>query len=80
VRRKRRKTKHVDYGELYNILRKEPLNYAKIREVTGVSNSGIMQIIDVLTLRYPLYQVRKGVYGLLKDEDDDEKTGEENPG
>jgi hypothetical protein len=77
VRVKRRKKRGVDYGELYNILLSEPLDYAKIRAVTGVRNSGIMQIIDTLTLRYPLYQIRKGVYGLLKDGDDDEKTGEE---
>jgi hypothetical protein len=76
--RGRRKTKSVEYGELYNILLREPLDRAKIREVTGVSNSGIMQIIDTLTLRYPLYQIRKGVYGLLKDGEDDEKTGGEN--
>jgi hypothetical protein len=75
LRIKRRKKKWVDYDELYNILRREPLDYAKIRAVTGVSNSGIMQIIDTLTLRYPLYQIRKGVYGLLKDGDDDEKSG-----
>jgi hypothetical protein len=77
MRKKRRKKKTVQYGKLYNILLREPLDYAKIRAVTGVSNSGIMQIIDTLTLRYPLYQISKGVYGLLKDDDDDEKTGEE---
>jgi hypothetical protein len=76
VRKKPRKKRGADYGELYNILLREPLDYAKIRAVTGVSSSGIMQIIDTLTLRYPLYQIRKGVYGLLKDDDDDEKTGE----
>jgi hypothetical protein len=59
------------------MLQREPLDYAKIRAATGVKNSGIMQIVDTLSLRYPLYQIRKGVYGLLKDEDDDEKTGEE---
>jgi hypothetical protein len=78
VRKKRRKIRESDYDELYNILRREPLNYAKIRDVTGVSNSGIMQIIDTLTLRYPLYQIRRGVYGLLKDENYDKKPGEEN--
>jgi hypothetical protein len=82
VRKKRRKSKHVDYGALYDMLCGGPLNYAKIREVTGVSNSGIMQIIDGLSLRYPLYQIRKGVYGLLKDDDDDDgkKAGEEGAG
>ena len=36
-----------------------------------------MHVIDTLSLMYPLYQKRKGVYGLLKDEDDDEKAGED---
>jgi hypothetical protein len=39
-----------------------------------------MQVIDALTLRYPLYQIRKGVYGLLRGEGYDEKTGEESGG
>jgi hypothetical protein len=75
---RRRKKKHVDYEKLYNILRREPLNYAKIRELTGVSNASIGQIIDGLTFRYPLYQIRKGVYGLLKENGYDKKAGEEN--
>jgi hypothetical protein len=58
------------------MLLRGPLDYAKIRAVTGVRNSGIMQIIDTLSLRHPLYQIRKGVYGLLKDGGDDEKSGE----
>jgi hypothetical protein len=76
--RRRRKKRRVDYEKLYNILLSKPLDYAAIREVTGVPNSGIGAIIDTLTVRYPLYQIRKGVYGLLKDEGDGEKTGEEN--
>jgi hypothetical protein len=71
----------VSYDELYNILLSKPLDYATIRKVTGVPNSGIMAIIDTLSIRYPLYQIRKGVYGLLKDEKDEtdsEKTGKEN--
>jgi hypothetical protein len=77
--KRRRKKRWVDYEKLYNILLSEPLDYAKIRAVTGVPNSGIGQIIDVLTVRYPLYQIRKGVYGLLKnsEEEDDETSNEE---
>jgi hypothetical protein len=55
----------VDYEKLYELLKKEPLTYAKIREATGAPNSAIMNIIDTLTLRYPLYCPRKGVYALL---------------
>jgi hypothetical protein len=71
----RRKKRHIDYEKLYNILLSEPLDYAKIRGVTGVANSGINQVIDSLSLRYPLYQIRNGVYGILKDGDEGE-TGE----
>jgi hypothetical protein len=82
---RRRKRKKVNYEKLYNILQTEPLDYAKIRAVTGVSNASIGAVIDCLSLRYPLYQISKGVYGLLKDEEDGktdseinrEKTGEE---
>lgn len=66
--------KKVDYEELYNILKREPLNYAKIRAATGATNVKIQRIINALSLRYPLYQIRKGVYGLLKDEGDDKET------
>ncbi|MDR1507826.1 MAG: hypothetical protein LBI67_12060 [Treponema sp.] len=69
----------IDYERLHNILLREPLDYAKIRKVTGLPNSRISQVIDNLTFRYPLYQVRKGVFGLLKDKDDDEKSGKAGP-
>ena len=80
MKKRQFKKKQDMYGELYNILLREPLDYAKIRAATGASNNKIQRIIDTLSLRYPLYQIRKGVYGLLKDEGDDEKTGSEKTG
>ena len=64
------------YEKLYDILQREPLDYAKIRAATGASNVEIQRIIDALSIRYPLCRIRKGVYGLLKDGDDGERTGE----
>jgi hypothetical protein len=57
----------VDYDRLHALLLAGPLDYAAIRKATGLPNSGIVTVIDNLTLRYPLYRIRKGVYGLLED-------------
>jgi hypothetical protein len=78
-----RKKNHVDYKKLHEALKTGPLTYARIREITGLRNSSIMHVIDTLSLMYPLYQVRKGVYGLLKDDEDGEESdngGPENQG
>jgi hypothetical protein len=61
-----KKKKKIADEKLYEILKKEPLTCAKIRAVTGAKGCGIMQIIDTLSLRYPVYQKRRGVYALLE--------------
>jgi hypothetical protein len=65
--KERMKKDNINYDELYKILLREPLDYKKIKAATGVSGGKARQIIDTLSLRYPLYQISRGVYGLLKE-------------
>ncbi|MBO7731546.1 MAG: hypothetical protein J6S67_03315 [Methanobrevibacter sp.] len=59
----------VDYELLYEELKKAPLTFSQIKALSGVAHSGVSQIITTLSLHYPVYEVRRGVYKLYGDDD-----------
>lgn len=65
----KKKRKVVDYEKLYEVLSQGPITFKKIQEVAGVSKNSVAQIITTLSLRYPLYEVKRGVYKLYSDEE-----------
>ena len=56
----------VDYARLYGILEKQPLTYDIIKDVTGLNDSGVAQVITTLSLEYPVWNPAKGIYELLR--------------
>lgn len=67
--KKVRKRKYVDYEQLYQMLLKGPVTFKQIEEVTGVSHCGVAQVITTLTLKYPIWSPKRGVYKLCEDTD-----------
>lgn len=65
----KKKRKAVDYEELYNLLLQGPLTFRQIEEVTGVSHCGVAQVITTLSLRYPIWSPKRGVYKLCESSD-----------
>jgi hypothetical protein len=62
----RRKRRPVPYDRLYKILLEGPLTRKDIMTITGLGETAVSQIIDTLSLRYPVWSPRRGVYELLK--------------
>lgn len=65
----KKKRKPVDYDMLYELLLAGPLTFRQIEEVTGVSHCGVAQVITTLSLRYPIWSPKRGVYKLCEDSD-----------
>ena len=61
----------VDYDYLYQKLLEGPLRSKDIEEITGVSHSGVFQIITTLSINYPIWSPSRGVYKLIEDSDYD---------
>jgi hypothetical protein len=57
----------INYGALYELLRKRPVTYRDIMRITGRMKTAVPGIITTLSLKYPLYQVSRGVYALNPD-------------
>jgi hypothetical protein len=57
----------INYGALYDLLRKRPITYRDIMRLTGREKTAVPGIITTLSLKYPLYQVSRGVYALNPD-------------
>lgn len=62
----RRKT---DYGAIVKALQKGPLTFTQIEQIAGCARSGVSQIITTLSLHYPIYEAKRGVYKLYGDDD-----------
>jgi hypothetical protein len=67
--RSRKKRQPVDYDMLYQRLLQGPLTFADIEKLTGVPHCSVAQIITTLSLNYPLWSPKRGVYKLISDED-----------
>lgn len=65
----KRTRKPVDYDKLYELFVRGPVRFRDIEEATGVSHNAVAQVITTLSLRYPIYEVKRGVYKLYGDEE-----------
>ena len=63
------KKKKVDYVSIYEALKSGPLSFSQIEAMSGVAHSGVAQVITTLSLRYPVYEYRRGLYKLYGDDD-----------
>jgi predicted Rossmann fold nucleotide-binding protein DprA/Smf involved in DNA uptake len=63
------KGEKVDYDTLYDILKHQPITYKIIKDVTGLKTNEILQVIDTLSLSYPVYSPGRGIYELLREEE-----------
>lgn len=59
----------VDYEALYERLKKGPISFQEIQDLTGVSHSGVAQVVTTLSLRYTLWSPQRGIYKLLEESD-----------
>lgn len=66
VPKKRRKT---DYGAIVSALKKGPLSFTQIEQLAGCPRSGTYQVITTLSLHYPIFEVKRGVYKFAGDDD-----------
>lgn len=46
-----------------------PVTFRDIEEATGVSHNGVAQVITTLSLKYPIWSPKRGVYKLYDDDD-----------
>lgn len=71
VEKKHRKRERifVDYDALYERLKRGPIRFSEIKNMTGVKHSGVAQVITTLSLKYPIYEVDRGVYKLYGAEE-----------
>ena len=60
----RRKRVPVDYDQLYQLFLRGPVTFRDIEEATGVSHNGVAQVITTLSLKYPIWSPKRGVYKL----------------
>lgn len=67
--RPKKKKKKVDYVSIYEALKSGPLSFSQIEAMSGVAHSGVAQVITTLSLRYPVYEYRRGLYKLYGDDD-----------
>lgn len=65
----RRKRVPVDYDQLYQLFLRGPVTFRDIEEATGVSHNGVAQVITTLSLKYPIWSPKRGVYKLYDDDD-----------
>lgn len=66
---KKRARKPVDYEALYQLFLRGPVRFKDIEEVTGVSHNAVAQVITTLSLRYPIYELKRGLYKLYGAEE-----------
>lgn len=69
--KKKGKRTIIDYGLLYERLKQGPVTFKEIQTLTGVSKTSVMAIIDVLSVKYPVWEPDRGIYKLLEDSDYD---------
>jgi len=65
----KRTRKPVDYEKLYELFKAGPVTFHQIEEAADVSHNSVAQVITTLSLRYPIYEVKRGVYKLYGDDD-----------
>lgn len=66
---KTKKRQSPDYEMLHERLLEGPVTFREIEKLTGVAHSGVAQIITTLSLRYPLWSPKRGIYKLIEESD-----------
>lgn len=67
----KKERKKIDYEALYQRLLHGPVTFREVQTITGVPKHSVMAIIDVLSIRYPVWEPDRGVYKLLEKSDYD---------
>lgn len=67
--KKKRTRKPVDYDALYKLFLAGPVTFRQIEEATGVSHNAVAQVITTLSIMYPIWNPKRGVYKLLTEDD-----------
>ena len=65
----RKPRKPVDYEKIYEALQWGPLTFNEIEIMTGVPHCAVAQVITTLSLKYPIWSPRRGVYKLADETD-----------
>lgn len=65
----KKKKKKVDYELIISEMKKGPLSFSQIQELSGVKRAGVSQVITTLSLHYPVYEMERGMYKLGSAED-----------
>ncbi len=55
----------VDYDALYRLFEKGEVCLSQIMEQTGLDKKKAYQILTSISLKWPVYRKRRGVYALL---------------
>lgn len=63
------KKKVIDYEKIYQLFLKGPVTFKQIQEAVNVSYNEVAQVITTLTFKYPIYELKHGVYKLYGDDD-----------
>lgn len=66
---KKRKKIPIDYEMLHERLLEGPVSFNEIEKLTGVAHSGVAQIITTLSIRYPIWSPKRGIYKLIEEKD-----------
>lgn len=66
---KKRVKRVIDYDALYKMFLAGPVRFRDIELATGIRHNEIAQVITTLSLRYPIYELKRGVYKLYGDEE-----------
>ncbi|MCQ2611850.1 MAG: hypothetical protein MJ169_08900 [Treponema sp.] len=70
IQKKKKVKKPVDYEKLYQLFcEKKTLTFAEIEAASGVSHNAVAQVITTLSLRYPICDIKRGVYMLCDASD-----------
>lgn len=59
----------VNYSLLYERLKKSPVTTAELSRITGRKGGALQQVITTLSLEYPVWCPRRGVYKLCEMSD-----------
>jgi hypothetical protein len=53
----------IDYEAIYEVLKIRPVTRQELLEL-GIDPNSMTQVITTLSLKYPVYDIERGVYGL----------------
>lgn len=59
----------VDYEKIYEELQWGPLTFTQIKELAGVPHNSVWQVITTLSMNYPIWSPKPGLYKLLDEYD-----------